>query len=463
MKIRFRTKVSLLFTAIMLISMLILDVVVLTILEPVFISDSKKQMIRYSNTVEDMLNSGMEDWDDILPSFYESYMIETQIVKDGKTIANSNITFRDRKHKNRNSILEKTIADYEKSGEERYFAELVDDEDKIRRLVYVYQCSDESYIVMRKDMRGIDQNVKLVSMFLLVSEAATMLMGILIWIIVTRPFIRMFEKMIITTKNISELNFENKINYSGRDLEVGVLADSIDHLSDELSRNIEELGEELEQKKVLLRNLAHEVKTPLTTIKGYTENIQMLMPEQKRINRYCSIMIDECDSLDFLANEMMQAASFENSKQYQVKENIQVEKISDMVRYMTNSITTHEIRIDMEPGVLYMNLEALRSVISNYLNNAVKYSKKDSVIYVEGKNTKNSYIFTVTNEGDEIPEGEKALIWKPFYRLDKSRTRNGSHGIGLSMVKQIADMYKAKVGVDCKEGMISFYFDIPIE
>lgn len=463
MKVRLRTKVSLSFISVMLICMLVLDVAVFTVLEPLFIYDSKIQMLRYSQVIEEVMLGEEPDADvidGILRSFYESYLITTDVVKDGERIASS-VAEQFRNNTKKIERYEKLIGEYENSGERDYFKERYD-EDEIRKFFYVHKCADGSYIIMQRKTDGIDQQVKLVIILLLFSELIIMLIGVCIWMVLTAPFTKLLEKMSVITKNISELNFDDKIGYSGKDLELGKLADSIDYLSDELSKSISDMEQELDQKKVMLRNLAHEIKTPLTTIKGYTENIQTVLPDNARVNRYCKIMLDECDSLDFLANEMMHAASFETSERFRVRELLQARDIFEIVSHVKNGFLEREIQVNYEPAELYANRELLRIVLSNYLDNAVKYSKKNTVIHVEGKCMEDRYLISVTNEGEAIDPSEQDLIWKPFYRTDKSRNRNGSHGIGLSLVKQIAEMHDGQVGVHCKEGMTTFYFSIPM-
>ena len=104
---------------------------------------------------------------------------------------------------------------------------------------------------------------------------------------------------------MSQLDFSEKVNYRSND-EIGTLAESIDHLSDKLRENIEQMQRELERRKALIRNISHEIRTPVTTIRGYAENTQIVGPENKKIMHYSDIIIEECDALDDMVKEILE-------------------------------------------------------------------------------------------------------------------------------------------------------------
>ena len=99
----------------------------------------------------------------------------------------------------------------------------------------------------------------------------------------------------------------------------------------------------------------------------------------------------------------------------------------------------------------------------NYVKNAVKYGEKDKEIKILGSIQGEKYAFSVVNEGTEIAEDEKLLLWDLFYKKDKSRRRDSSHGIGLSMVKRIAEIHNGDVGVTSEGGRNTFNLYIPLK
>lgn len=112
--------------------------------------------------------------------------------------------------------------------------------------------------------------------------------------------------------------------------------------------------------------------------------------------------------------------------------------------------------MDCQNVPLYCNKLLISRAVLNFVKNAVKYREKESAIFVNGKSENGNYVFQVVNKGAGIPEKEREMIWDLFYKNDCARKRDKSHGIGLSMVSQIAKLHGGEVGVVCEDGKIIF-------
>ena len=98
----------------------------------------------------------------------------------------------------------------------------------------------------------------------------------------------------------------------------------------------------------------------------------------------------------------------------------------------------------------------------NYLSNAIRYTADGGRIEITAAETETGVRLSVFNEGDGLPEEELPKIWEKFYRTDRARTRvSGGTGIGLSLVRAIADTLHGACGAENVEGGIRFWFDIP--
>ena len=98
----------------------------------------------------------------------------------------------------------------------------------------------------------------------------------------------------------------------------------------------------------------------------------------------------------------------------------------------------------------------------NYLSNAIRYTADDGRIEITAAYTENGMRLAIFNEGDGLPEDELPKIWEKFYRTDRARTREaGGTGIGLSLVRAIADTLHGSCGAENVEGGISFWFELP--
>jgi signal transduction histidine kinase len=235
-------------------------------------------------------------------------------------------------------------------------------------------------------------------------------------------------------------------------------------MSDELKESIENLKEDLEKRKCTLRDLAHEIKTPITTIRGYTESIEYFCKDNEKVQRYCNIMLDECDEVTALINEMLMMSLLESDEYIQQSENISISRLQhELMIRIENEFADAGIKADFEAAELFCNADLIERALLNFVSNAVKYGEKDKEIILTGKNEKDRYVFSVSNYGAEINGEEQRKIWEAFYKNDKSRKRGGGHGLGLSIVSRIAKSHGGDVDLRSEEGKNTFIMWIPLQ
>lgn len=460
-----RTKVVLTFLAEIFGCMTIVILSCNLLLRPVFINDSKKSMERYGAEVCTALEQGkeMDQIIGILDKVNTAYLIRTTILsEDFRLLFNEDGKSSGTLSKSMQRLIG-WIQEYEKEDNAKtsYFKERYDDNYQIRRLFYIKKTKDHQYVIMDKAIKGIEQDTQLITIFITIMGITVALIGGISWSFLTRPFTSQMEKMSRITKQISELNFEEKINYYSED-EVGVLSESIDELSERLKNSIESLQKDIESRKLLIRNISHELKTPITTIRGYAENTQIVAADNEKIERYCDIMIEECDEIDRLVSEMLEMSRLEDSESYE-KTLLKTETLFESIHQkMQIEFPKRDIIFDAESCELAGNEPLLQRAVQNYVRNAVKYGTPGGKIQVNGRKKKSAYVISVVNEGNVIPEEEQEAIWDVFYKGDKARKRDKSHGIGLSIVKQIACLHGGGVGVESKDGITAFWIWLPV-
>lgn len=446
-------------------AMLLLNLACGLLLKPVFIYNSRVQMKKYGAEMETAFQTVPDTLDDLLLSVYDAYLIRTVIVENHQIsyaserwIVSSDIA--DRKS---TEYLVTLIEEYEAQKDNPFICESYNEEDQLRNLYYVNEIEEDSYIILRKSIKGIEEDSQIVSLFLMLSGVVTALLGILLWSVIMRNFTKQMEKVCRVAQNLEQLNFEERINYHGSD-EVGVLAESIDHLADKLEESIQDMQKELEHRKELLRSLAHEIKTPLTTIKGYTESMQIVTQDNERAQRYCSIMLEECDSLDVLAREMMEVSALDSTERLYELSDVDLGAAFEQFRErIQRELPKDSVLVQAEDCTLITNQYLLERVVFNYLFNAVKYRKPETTILLRGRVVQDKYCITVTNIGEPIGEEEQERIWDAFYKGDKSRRRDNSYGIGLYVVRQIAGILHSEAGVVSKGDSNTFYFCMPVD
>ncbi len=462
MKKSFRLKVVAVFLAGIIISMFTLTFLSTVLLRPIFISNSKKIMEDCGVKIEECLKNNPEKIVSLLEDINISYGITTHIVGEHGDVIHSYTKIKI------NRVLaskyEKWIKFYDErqSDENYFFRQRTDESDMVKKIIFVGKVSDGKYTIMNKSVKGIEQDIRIVSYFILITGFTVSVIGTAVWSVFTKKFTDNIKKMSIITRKMSELNFDEKINHNSDD-EIGVLARSIDTLSDELKASIEGLKEDVERQKRLVRDISHELKTPVTTVKGYIENIQAVSTGDDRLKTYCEIAAEECDAIDNLVEEMLEMSRLESQSYICNMEKVDVKSIEKIVEgKLSVEFRDNQFSLSFEESEVLCNPVLITRAVMNFVKNAVKYGNKQCVIEITGSIKNGSYVFAVANEGKAIPDSEKENIWDLFYKNDKSRQRNESHGIGLSMVRQIAVLHKGTVNLQCMDGKNIFSFIIPM-
>ncbi len=462
MKKSFRNKIISAFLIVIVLSMGALTLLSNVLLMPVFIHNSKNTMIKYFPVIDSALAVSLSETRAVLEEMNQSYGITAYIVdENGKVICSYSKIKSNKTNKQRNIKLINLYNDRD-FGEDFYFRNKRDETDNIKKLLFVRKTSDGHYVLMNKAVKGIEQDIKIVSFFLMALCFTVAVLGTAVWAVFTRKLTDNIEKISVITHKMSRLDFSEKINLSQND-EIGVLADSIDLLSDELEESINGLKEDIERQKRLIRDISHELKTPVTTVKGYIENIEAVAESNPTLQSYCRIASEECDVIDNLVEEMLEMSRLESQGYVCDKEIIPVCILEKTIaEKLSVEFRECEFKLSFDKADILCNPILIVRAVMNFIKNAVKYGDKGSAIEVDGYVEDGSYIFSVANKGKEIPESEKENIWDLFYKNDKSRQRNESHGIGLSMVRQIAVLHNGAVSLECKDGKNIFSFSVPM-
>lgn len=463
MKKSFRLKVTFSFLIGILLCVIVLIAGCKLMLRPIFIFDTKHSMHGYAQLVGDAYTSGSFTVKRLLDMLDSSHDIQSFIFDEEiDVILNSGEEVFPGSYK-----IQQLSSWFDGYGQGEtkngvYCEEIYDGTDNLARVIFIKSIDESSFLCMSKVVRGVDQKVRIVTYVVTVMGLLISAIGVLIWSRLTRPFTKHMEKMSRVTRNMSQLNFEEKIDYHSND-EIGVLATSIDNMSNELKISIERLQKDVERRKRLIRDISHELKTPVTTIRGYTENIEYLSQDNEKIKGYCNIMIEECEVIDALINEMLYMSKLESDGYECRMEIIDSRELEKKIKArVSNEFGSTGIEISLEKAIICANEILTERAVFNYIANAVKYRFADTVITVSGRQEQDGYVFSVTNQGPEISPADREHIWDVFYKTDKSRTReNKGHGIGLAMVRQIALLHGGEVGVESKEGCNTFIFKIP--
>ena len=278
---------------------------------------------------------------------------------------------------------------------------------------------------------------------------------------------KIFSYVFAVSESADKL-FDKNVEYINLPPEMVEVEKKLNHFKTEAIKN-ERLARENEQKKdELILYLAHDIKTPLTSMIGYLSLLSEIkdMPQEQR-NRYIDIALDKSYRLEDLINELFDVARFNSEKIVLEKEeinlNLMLEQIADDF-YPTLKEMNKKINFTSdEKTILYADPDKLSRVFNNLIKNAVNYSKENTDIDISILNKENQATVKITNKGKQIPKEKLDKIFEKFYRLDSSRTsKTGGSGLGLAIAKEIVELHGGRIYAESDMKETTFSVILPI-
>lgn len=278
---------------------------------------------------------------------------------------------------------------------------------------------------------------------------------------------KIFSYVFAVSESADKL-FDKNVEYINLPPEMVEVEKKLNHFKTEAIKN-ERLARENEQKKdELIVYLAHDIKTPLTSMIGYLSLLSEIkdMPQEQR-NRYIDIALDKSYRLEYLINELFDVARFNSEKIVLEKEeinlNLMLEQIADDF-YPTLKEMNKKINFTSdEKTILYADPDKLSRVFNNLIKNAVNYSKENTDIDISILNKENQATVKITNKGKQIPKEKLDKIFEKFYRLDSSRiSKTGGSGLGLAIAKEIVELHGGRIYAESDMKETTFSVILPI-
>ena len=281
----------------------------------------------------------------------------------------------------------------------------------------------------------------------------------------------------VATK-LSNLDFSEKCNISSKD-EIGNLSDTLNFLSENLDASLTSLNEaniklqkdidkerKLEaMRKEFVADVSHELKTPITLIKGYAEGIKDGILLEGSLDDSLEVIISESDKMSKLVKDMLQLSSLENGKEVINCQTFSVDKIiKNVIKKMSHNIENKNITINMQliEGIIYGDEFKIEQVFTNIMTNAIRHVNTNGKININMQDKNHLIQISFENSGSYIDDDDLEKIWDKFYKVDKSRNRkDGGTGLGLSIVKNIIELHNGTYNVENTDIGVKFTFELP--
>lgn len=281
----------------------------------------------------------------------------------------------------------------------------------------------------------------------------------------------------VATQNIKNGNLDFEVHVQNKD-EIGELCEDFEEMRKRLKDNAEEKIRNDQQNKELISNISHDLKTPITAIKGYVEGLMdgvATTPEKQQ--KYLQTVYSKAIDMDRLINELTFYSKIDTNKiPYTFNRINVVGYFEDCAEDLSRELEEEHIEFTYQNYVedsvqMIADAEQIKRVINNIVGNSKKYSdKSDTKIRMTVKDVGDFVQIEIEDNGKGIAAKDLPYIFDRFYRTDASRNSSkGGSGIGLSIVKKIMEDHGGKIWVTSKEGIgtvmylvIRKYQEVPV-
>ena len=279
----------------------------------------------------------------------------------------------------------------------------------------------------------------------------------LIMYYVASKAIKPVQKLIQSASQINESNISSRLPLPNNKDEIYKLATTFNDLLNRIENSIE-------QQKQFTADASHEMRTPLTIIKGTLEVLlrKERTPEQyeKKINE----VISQTDRLSYLFDQLLQLARAESNNTIIKKEKIILkEKIEHLINGGDLLLNKNQIKYNIPSNcVVFADAALLDRILENIISNAIKYNTPNGNITFEWNEKSNSLL--IKDEGIGISKDQQPYLFNRFYRADNSRSSEiKGNGLGLSIVKKLCELQHIKISVESAENKgTSFTLQFPV-
>ena len=275
-----------------------------------------------------------------------------------------------------------------------------------------------------------------------------------------------FDDAIIRLKNSISMEYIKSKGYHGTDLvEKNGETYNLDYAPFMNSRN--EIGGVIlvfknitEQHRIdklqkeFVANVSHELKTPITTIKSYTETLLDGALEEKQIaEEFLNVINSESDRMSRLVSDLLRLSRMDYEQTNWNKEKINLNGMVNLiVKKLQIQIKNKNINMHLKisDGLSIMfDRDGFEQILLNIAGNAVKYTQDGGNVWIDANKSNNNIVVKIKDDGQGIPKEDQARIFERFYRVDKARARGlGGTGLGLSIAKQIAEAHNSSITVN---------------
>ncbi|MDO4938972.1 MAG: HAMP domain-containing sensor histidine kinase [Lachnospiraceae bacterium] len=315
------------------------------------------------------------------------------------------------------------------------------------------------YVVIHLPMSELTENENQILNIVYITSIIVFLLSLILLIVFDAVIYRPLRRITEGASEFAGGNLKHQISVKSHD-EMGYLANTMNLMA-------RDLDEAEGYQHSFIANISHDFRSPLTSIKGYLEAIlDGTIPPEKQ-EQYLSRVIGEVDRLTKLTSSMLTLNTIDskgllNRTKFDINRMIKETAQSFEGQCLEKSIT-FELTFEEESQMVYADFSKIQQVIYNLVDNAIKFSGKDSSIYLSTVQKGEKILTSVKDTGEGIPKKDLKHIFDRFYKSDTSRGKDKKGtGLGLAIVKGIIQSHGENIDVISTEGVgTEFVFSLP--
>ena len=330
-------------------------------------------------------------------------------------------------------------------------------------MMYAAYCSPTQHKVIRISIHH-DVITDLMKM-MVPSIAISLLLALSVAGVLTNKFANSVTKPILEISHKLEGIYDEKIDFNFPHYQYDEL-NIIARTTTDMSKSVQDYIRKLEKEKTIRQeffsNASHELKTPLTAIRGYAELLQSGMASDTNMQKeFLGRIHSEVEEMTSLINDILMISRLETKELMPTKEMLCVKSVAEEVKKTLKPLADENnvsLEIHCCDDFVYMDRSHLQGILSNLMGNAVKYNRPGGFVQTDITMDSTSLSIRVEDNGIGIAKEDQKRIFERFYRVDKGRSKRvAGTGLGLSIVKHVTEFYGGCVSVASQSGVGSTF------
>lgn len=330
-------------------------------------------------------------------------------------------------------------------------------------MMYAAYCSPTQHKVIRISIHH-DVITDLMKM-MVPSIAISLLLALSVAGVLTNKFAASVTKPILEISHKLEGIYDEKIDFNFPHYQYDEL-NIIARTTTDMSKSVQDYIRKLEKEKTIRQeffsNASHELKTPLTAIRGYAELLQSGMASDTQMQKeFLGRIHSEVEEMTSLINDILMISRLETKELMPTKEMLCVKSVAEEVKKTLKPLADENnvsLEIHCCDEFVYMDRSHLQGILSNLMGNAVKYNRPGGFVQTDITMDSTSLSIRVEDSGIGIAKEDQKRIFERFYRADKGRSKRvAGTGLGLSIVKHVTEFYGGCVSVESQSGVGSTF------